>query len=190
MKNLLSIALLSIFLTACGGAATKTAVEYSSNAASAASATDAAAANNKRNPKTVCAFLPGFKVGNLEKWGNYDACLNIKEDVLPSGYRRHITYGAFGDRQNTEYVSLNSIINIKKSDAAREDELLIENSDALWQKVFAAPLPNDIKQALLVDKGKSVSTDKKFTQPTEARVTRESYGADSYNLTFRFTLPK
>jgi hypothetical protein len=151
---------------------------------------------NKRDHKIVCNYLPDFTIGEFRLAGSYYSCINEKKERLASGQHRDYSYGAYAlaDEQNSElnitYVSINTMIDTKFPDAAGEDDRLVKLGDDLWQKVFATPLPNDIKEALLTNKGKAVAFEKKFTTPTDATVSRSVYSPSDYNLTLKFNLPK
>ncbi len=207
MENTLSIlksGLVSALLAsslACGTA--NKAPEESSNvtASNATSGTNSSSnstnetAVKKQDAKTICAYLPAFKPGEYrQSSGSTFSCFNTNFATLPSGRPQNYAYTALGSAESVERVVVSMLTDSKHADAAQADEYIAEAGNELWQKVFSAPLPSEIKEAILADKGKAVSTTKKFTQPTAIAVFRStllsSPNAGNYSLTLDITLPK
>ena len=202
MKNSLSflrLALVSAWLIAslaCGEASRSDGNSSSGSANSAASnasgpATNAPPTVNKRDPKRVCAYFLDFNVlGDYKSSGSGYSCNNSTSHTLPSGRTQLYRYSADGDAENIKRVSLSTLGNSKYEDAGAGDDFLVEKGDELWQKVFAAPLPNEIKEAILTNKGKNVKTEKRFTEPTAVTVSRSPGGGETYSLSLDVTLPQ
>lgn len=145
---------------------------------------------NKRDPKKFC-YLEGFGENTEYKSGSSGySCLSFKNGNLPSGGFHSIIYGANGDANNVERVHLRMLASSKRQDVGEADESFAQACGELWQRVFAAALPNDIKESILADKGKAVKMEKKFTEPTNGTVSREPGNGGTYTLLLELALPK
>ncbi len=145
---------------------------------------------NKRDPKIVCAYLP-FSGGEYKiSYGSNYSCINLNNTKTASGRPQSYGYVAYGDAENIERVTVSILTSVKYPDAAEGDEGVAKWSDELWQEIFAAPLPNEIKEAILTNKGKGILTEKKFTEPANVKVTRRPGNGGTYRLDFELTLPK
>lgn len=155
------------------------------------SANNNAVTVNKRDPKIVCAYLPAFITGEYKNpYGSGYSCINTNPAKTASGRPQNYGYVAYGDAENIERVNVSILTNVKYADAAEGDEGVVQWSNELWQKIFAAPLPNEMKEAILTNKGKGILTEKKFTEPANVRVTRRPGNGGTYTLNFELTLPK
>src|SRR5688500_15982065 len=79
---------------------------------------------NKRDPKRVCEYLPDFTPCEYKSYGSYTACLNTNAGQLASGRYQNYSYGAYGDADNIERVSLTMLTNSKYQDAGEGDEYI------------------------------------------------------------------
>lgn len=199
MKNtilLLKLTLISPLLVAslaCGSQSGNSTNVSAGNTGVAPNATanKETVAANKRDPKTVCNYLTKFSPGEYKNPnGNGYSCINTYPATTASGRPQNYSYTASGDAENIEKVSLSMLTNNKYPDAAEGEEYLLEASNALWQKVFAAPLPNEIKEAIQTQKGKREAVNKKFPELNEASVSRTPSGGTTYSLRFEFKMPK
>ena len=181
-----------LFLTSCGASNNSPNAESTSNGNSNTniSANNATPTVSKRDPQKFC-YLQDFVGGEYKQSGSGGfSCLNTKNGTLPSGRFQSYSYGAYGDAQNVETVRLMMLSNSKHQDAAAGEEVFVKTSEELWQRVFAAPLPNDIREAILTNTGKNVEVRKTFTEPTNATVSRRPGGGTTYTLSLDVTLPK
>lgn len=199
MKNKLSVSkmiLISTWLVAnlaCGSQGGNSANVSAGNTGVAPNTTanKEVVAASKRDPKTVCNYLVKFMAGEYKNpYGSGYSCISTYPATTASGRPQNYSYTASGDAENIEKVSLSMLTNNKYSDAAEGEEYLLEASNELWQKVFAAPLPNEIKEAIQTQKGKREAVDKKFAELNEASVSRTPSGGTTYSLRFEFKLPK
>jgi hypothetical protein len=186
-----------VLILACGqmkknaeNATNVTAGNINPSANSSANNTAVTAAN-KRDPKTVCAYLPDFKTAEYKVIFD-DVYMCNGTYFAPPTKDSAFVYGfaATGKAENVETVQITIQTNPKDKSAAQGDEGVVEWSEKLWQKVFAAPLPEEIKAALLTNQGKRIETTKKFTEPAEVTVLRKPEVAGVYTLKFELTLPK
>lgn len=192
MKNKLSIINLAL-VSAClisgfGCGYLNRSDTNSSNSNNAAANTSIAI--NKRDPKKFC-YLEGFSVGGEYASGpNGYACLSFKNGNLPSGRFQSTSYAAFGDAGTIEKVNLTMVTNVKHKDASEGDDAFAQASGELWQRVFAAPMPGDIRDAILADKGKAAKMEKKFAEPAIGKTERDPGNNGAYTLRLELTLPK
>lgn len=146
---------------------------------------------NKRDPKTVCNYLVKFSPGEYKKsdYSETYSCIASYSTTMPSGRPVGYSYTASGGADKIDQARLNMLSNKKYADAAEGEEYLSEAANELWQKAFAAPLPNEIKEALQTDKGKQTKFSKDFPELRNARVSRMPMGGTTYTLGFDFKLP-
>jgi hypothetical protein len=166
-----------------------------SNNSSESETTKKPVAENPRDPKVICA-IPG-KIGldpveykhepdNFESTDDYKCRSNsgFSNPKFP-GYE--ISLGAEGDADNIKQVVISSE-NYKQ--AAEADERVVELGNEVWQKVFGKPLPDEVKAAILTNKGKSANYEKPFTNlpyVDRVRVKREARNKGQYNLALYIT---
>lgn len=148
-------------------------------------------AENKRAPKIVCDYLVKFTPGEYKNSSGSDyKCIATYPATTASGRPQNYSYTATGNAEAIEKVSVSMLGNSKHPDAAEAEDVLVESANELWQKAFAAPLPDEIKAAMQTDKGKQKDGMKVFPQQHDARVYRSPMGGTTYNLSFEFKLPK
>ena len=82
------------------------------------------------------------------------------------------------------------VTNVKHRDAGEGDDAFAEACGELWQRIFAAPMPRDITDAILADKGKAAKMEKKFAEPAIGKTQRDPGNNGSYTLRLELTLPK
>jgi len=148
---------------------------------------------NTRDPKSVCSYLNslGFKASMEYKssGGNEYVCVSKSSHALPAGRSEIFSYSATGDAENVNHVGLMMFTNSTHKDGGDGDNAFAQVSGELWQKVFSAPLPNDIKEAILANKGKNIQLVKHFSEPSVATVSRTPGSEGRYTLTLKIGLP-
>lgn len=146
---------------------------------------------NNRDPKTVCGYLTAFITGEYKiSYGDKYSCNNTNPAKTVSGRPQNYGYAAYGNAETIDSVAIMALTNAKYADAAEADEGVAKYGEELWQKVFAAPMPNDIREEILTNKGKAVKTSKKFTGQGEATVSRNPGNGGTYTIRLEVTLPK
>ena len=149
-----------------------------------------ATTENKRDPKTICAYLPDFTPGEYKALtADLYSCNSKNSEKLKSGKVLIFEYTASGKADNVESIKFQMTANSSIEENSKGEERLVETAETLWQKVFAAPLPGDIKAELLKNKGKMLNSRKEFKEPVFGWVERNSSGG-IYGLEIYFSLPK
>lgn len=202
MRNksiLLKLILFSAWLVlsfACGspnqtGGNSSNGAANNTNTVQNAAANNATAAISKRDPKTVCGYLTAFNPGEYKiSSGDKYTCNNTNPAKTVAGRPQNFGYSASGNADTIEEVSISALTSSKYADAGEADEGVAKYGEELWQKIFNAPPPNDIKTEILNNKGKAVETSKTFTEPVNATISRNPMNAGTYTVRFSFTLPK
>lgn len=174
-----------------GGNSANVSAGNTGTAPNSAANNTAAKTENKRDPKTVCNYLAKFSPGEYKKsdYGETYSCINSFSTTMPSGRPVSYSYTASGGADKIDEARLSMLSNKKYDDAGEGEEYLSEAANELWQKTFAAPLPNEIREALQTDKGKQTKFSKDFPELHNARVSRTPMGGTTYTLGFNFKLP-
>lgn len=140
-----------------------------------------------KDPKQVCAWLPGFTPGEYKSaTPEVYECKTEKTEQLGGGKYFAWRYSALGKPAGVRYVELfltgnnNAAINLKA------EKRFVETAETLWQKAFAAPLPNEIKDELLKNKGKAAESVKLFHEPVTAEIIHSVTGNGLYGLSIKF----
>ncbi len=149
-------------------------------------------AAKKNDPKVVCAWLSEFAPTEHKLYtGSIYNCKSEKTEELGSGKHLYWTYEPFGTKENIEWLELTlsaSAAN-KPEVIQKAEDRFVKMSEALWQKAFAASLPNVIKNEMLASKGKPIMSAKSFDDLV-INTSVSHFGTNGiYGLKFRFYLP-
>lgn len=194
MKNYLSIlklilaALWFVSGLACGSP-TQNSANISNVSASNTNSKANVPANNaspktsKKDPKEVCAYLPEFPTGEYKSssGGNF-SCESKKEEKLSAGKKQVRTYLAVGTSGYIKWVQFGLTSTGTEAENLKGEKSFVETMEKFWQKAFAAPLPDNVKEALLENKGKRTKSYKKFTEPINVTITHVDTGDKVYGL--------
>lgn len=151
-------------------------------------ASNTPAKTDKKAPKEVCAYLPEFPTGEYKLVTDpIYSCEFEKEEKLSGGKKRVWSYKASGAAGYIKYVELHLVATGTVAENLQAEKRFVEATGTLWQKAFAVPLPNNIKEELLVNKGKVVTSYKKFTEPVYVTITHSARG-DVYGLKIEIDL--
>lgn len=152
-------------------------------------ANNTSAKTEKKDPKEVCAYLPEFPPGEYKLFtgANY-RCESRKEEKLADGKKQVWTYAAVGGSDYIKWVEFQLSANGTDAENLKAEKRFVEATETLWQKAFNTSLPDNIKAELLVNKGKRVTSSKRFTVPVSLGIYHVDTGDKIYGLNIEMDL--
>jgi len=152
----------------------------------------------QHDPKLVCAWLPDFTPAEYKLYTTKTYTCKSEHEETGGGKRLVWTYEPFGTSTNIDSVEL-TLSTIKNTPEATQkaEGRFVKLAETLWQKSFDKPLPNEIKNELLANKGKLVTSSKDWSFEKNSSIpinTIVQHTGDArlgiYILKLRFYLPE
>lgn len=138
-----------------------------------------------KKPEDVCAYLPEFPGGEYKSFSGDYRCKFEKEEKLPGGKRRSWTYEVIGATSYVKWVEFTFSSNGTTAENQQGEKRFVEQMKIFWQKAFAAPLPDRIRDELLFHKGKVATSEVDFKEPVRIEVRHVDAGNNIYVLKIR-----